>query len=87
MYGLKKLLSLQILLLLSPLQYNDCFEVVYKLLVSNFMAVIFIWPTCLKMYIVTCAVPRNILCTMCFFSEFRKDVFSVSVAGLGFQQQ
>ena len=31
-YGLKKLLRLQILLLLSPLQYNDCFEVVYKLL-------------------------------------------------------
>ena len=30
-YGLKKLLRLQILLLLSPLQYNDCFEVVYKL--------------------------------------------------------
>ena len=31
-YGLKKLLSLQILLLLSPLQYNDCFGVVYRLL-------------------------------------------------------
>ena len=40
---------------------------------------------------------KNVYCNMCsaqkypvhyvFFSEFRKDVFSVSVAGLGFQQQ
>ena len=62
-------------MLLSPLQLNDCFEVVYMVKVSNFMAVIFIWPACLKMYIVTCAVPRNILCTMCFFLNLEKMCF------------
>ena len=30
-HGIKKLLSLQFSLLLSPLQSNDCFEVVYRL--------------------------------------------------------